>query len=142
MLKIAVMNLDKKYAISPEVRNFLEVMGFGIRHVSLDGLRVILIYAILGYLRQQKSLTFLRDVAIALHNQTAIALTSDLRTITEELQGLKLQPQKPEAIQKRCKDILRELEQEHTNAKEKDTVMCCTAQHQYQSVCYHEAYSS
>lgn len=111
------MNITDRYAISKEVHHFLEMMGFGVRHISPDSLRVIMNYAILAYLNNHRTARFPIDVAIALHNQTAVELTPDMEAITWHLQELKEQKKTPEETRKLLTEFMEIIEEEHYKDK-------------------------
>jgi len=101
--------------LSDDVLRFFEVMGFGFRKMSPDGVRVMLIYAILYYLHDQKPATFPLAVASALHNQSAIALSADVIGITGKMQELKEQDKNPEEIKLLLIEYMNILQKAHKN---------------------------
>jgi len=116
------MNVSDNSDIPSDVRHFLEVMGLGWQHVTSDGLRVILAYAILGYLNKHKSVSFPLEVATALRTQTALPLTVDMQEITGKLQKLKqkekaagtpVDSHSREGIKTFLSDCMHKLEEEH-----------------------------
>lgn len=109
------MNTTATPTITPEVSHFLEAMGFGIRNVSPNGLRVILSYAITGYLCNYKPVDFPIAVAHALDSQTLVPLTEDIKSIIAKLQALHIQEIQPEKLKTLLREYMRILEEKHKN---------------------------
>lgn len=107
------MNSLNTNDINQEAIHFLESMGFGTRNVSPDGLRVILIYAIIGYLQNHKSLEFTMSVSNILHNQKLIPLTQDMEVITKKLKFLMIQEKSIINIKEILLNTMLDLEKKH-----------------------------
>lgn len=111
-----MQRMDQSY-ITSEANHFLYVMGLGHQRVTSNGLRIILLYAILGYLNSNKPINFPLEVALALRKQSILPLTPDMEKITKKLQELKAQEKPLEEIKIALSDVMRRLEEEHNRQK-------------------------
>src|ERR1700704_599223 len=103
------MPITNPNIINPEIQDYFAAFGLSSEKLSADSIRVILTYAIFGYLHKRKSQEFLIEVARALHKQTTIPLTLDVLEVIkklEQLQTSKKDPKEMKLFYAECMDTL------------------------------------